>query len=356
MKIGILTWYFAINYGAAAHSYALQKILEQMGYDVLMINHRPVGKPVLKYDILGNINVSHKYFHPLKVLRCLYRCLRFIVNRKLYKQSIRVKNGNDIKQLGLDAIVLGSDEILNVIHPIHDKIYYGVGLESQNCIFYAPSIGKMDSNFSLTQEVINSLKRIKSFSARDPNTAILLKKYTDQDVKVVLDPTLLYDFEDIIDTNIEAGNNYVLLYAFSNLDAYKDLIQDYAKLHGLRIISVRKYYSWADKSYDVANLQEWLGLFRNASLVVTDSFHGFVFAVKNQKEFVIISTEDKVNKIKGLEETLGINRPFFTDGFIDEYITSYPIDYDEISSAITQQKALSLNFLRSALDGIGVHK
>ena len=41
MKIGILTFHWATNYGAILQSYALQHTLTDMGHDVEIINYKP---------------------------------------------------------------------------------------------------------------------------------------------------------------------------------------------------------------------------------------------------------------------------------------------------------------------------
>lgn len=41
MKIGILTFHCAYNYGAVLQAFALQKYLQQMGNNVHIIDYRP---------------------------------------------------------------------------------------------------------------------------------------------------------------------------------------------------------------------------------------------------------------------------------------------------------------------------
>ena len=41
MKIGIITFHWAINYGAVLQCYALQETLKALGHDVFVINYKP---------------------------------------------------------------------------------------------------------------------------------------------------------------------------------------------------------------------------------------------------------------------------------------------------------------------------
>ena len=231
MKIGILTWYFGFNYGAEAHSFALMKTIEELGHDVKLIRYRPSNS--LKIDITSNLNVTNGKRHPIILLRCMIRCLKFAIGKKRYRQTRKVRNSEDIRELGLDCVILGSDEILNIHHQIHDSIYYGVGLEDVNCVYYAPSAGQTYYTESLPDEDINSIRLREYVSGRDYNTVNLLQKYSNRDVQLVLDPTLLYDFSHI--THAPAGiDRYILIYAFSEWAEYKDQIVKYAKDKNLK--------------------------------------------------------------------------------------------------------------------------
>lgn len=41
MKIGILTFHWAVNYGAILQAYALQEYLKLEGHDVCIVNYKP---------------------------------------------------------------------------------------------------------------------------------------------------------------------------------------------------------------------------------------------------------------------------------------------------------------------------
>ena len=100
----------------------------------------------------------------------------------------------------------------------------------------------------------------------------------------------------------------------------------------------------------MCDLGMWIGMFKKAELVFTDSFHGLIFAIKNKKEFVVVSRSDKVNKINDLEKELGINRPFMgSSEMIDEYLKRYPLDYTQIDRSIDCLKVDSLHYLEQSL-------
>lgn len=96
-----------------------------------------------------------------------------------------------------------------------------------------------------------------------------------------MDPTFLYDYKEY--EHSLPVDKYILVYSFSEWKNYGAKVREYAKEHDLKIVSIGRKICWADKSYDIIGLEEWLGAFASAELVITDSFHGTVFALKNKK-------------------------------------------------------------------------
>lgn len=347
MKIGILTWYFGANYGAKAHSYALQKVLEEMGHSVEMINYIP--PTLLKTNLMANFNTPHMRRHPLILLKCLCRCIKFKRwTENMYHITKRVKSGEEVDSLELDAIIIGSDEVFNYRHRIFDEIYYGKGILNKPMITYAPSSGQAPTNIVFGKEIIESMNRIKVFSARDKYTRELIQNNINRDVEIVLDPTLLYDF-DFPQDYFKKSDPYLLIYSFDPWDNLREEIREFAREKQLKIISVGRYCKWADISYTTASQYIWFSAFKHADVVFTDSFHGTIFAIKNQKQFIIVSRKDKINKINDLVESLDVNRTFY-DGTISiaEYLED-PIDYDKVNKRIAIGKSASIDYLTKAL-------
>lgn len=264
---------------------------------------------------------------------------------KRYQIGKRVKNADDINKCSYDAVLLGSDEILRVVHPQANKIYYGVGISGFKFIF-AASAGQTDCNTVLDDDVKNSLKEMVSISVRGENTKKLIENNIETPVDIVLDPTLLYDFDEFKEEFEE--DNFILLYAFYDVDVIKDQLIEYAKQKGYIIISLLKFYDWVDKSILNINVEEWLSAFKKAKLVVTDSFHAVCFSIKNRKEVIPIGSSDKINKIKDLLQLLEINRSFYIKERIED-ILNEPIDYDRAYKILDDYRNMSLKKLDETL-------
>lgn len=346
MKIGILTWYYGANYGAKAQAYALYKVTSDFGHSVEMVNYK--AENYKSINIGTNLNVVHAKHHPLLYMQCLLRVKKFSQINKYFDETVAVKTGEDVDRLGLDCVIFGSDAIFNVEHKLFDKIYMGVGIKETKKISYAPSCEDLSPDFKLSEECINSLQHFSSLSVRDKNTKQLLLQNTQIDAVEVLDPTLLYDFMDI--NTVWEENNYLLIYTFSDWSVFQTQIQAFAKEKGLRIVAIGRKCKWADKSYMSASFEQWICSFRNASYVFTDSFHGTVFSIKNNKQIILSSRPDKRAKIESLLKMAGISRRFY-DGLdsIENYINKSAIDYSIVNQNIRKLIDCSIEYLQKSL-------
>ena len=343
-KIGVLTWHYGANYGAKAQSYALQQTIKSLGYDVFMINYRTKGYRKLNYET--NTEIKNKWLHPIRVLNGIKRCSNFSNVERLYNETGRVTGYEDINRLGFDAIVLGSDAIFNVLHPLYNDIYYGVGINACK-ILYSPSCEYLSPDFELSDGCKKSLREMKGYAVRDLNTKKLIFNNIGVESRITLDPTFLYSFDDIkYDLKVD---NYILVYSFNDLGEYSKSIVKFAKNNNLQIVSVGKEYRWANISYSDASFELWIESFRHARYVVTDSFHGTVFAIKNSKDFVVCAHEGNVAKIASLLKELSINRLFYDGNInIEDYLGT-GIDYENVSNKLTNMVLNSRNYLENAL-------
>lgn len=348
LKIGILTWFFGTNYGAKLHSFALMKTIQNMGHECFIIDYRPEN--YLKTNFWMSLNFQKRSRHPILVLKALNRWKKFNSFNEKYNLTKRVYTANEIDSLGLDVIVLGSDEIFNLDHVLSQSIYYGVGIKNTKLITYAPCSGFLDIQIELPEEIKTSLNKMYCISSRDEHTKKLIENNVNRNVEVVADPTLLYDFRPI--SNPFKENNYILLFSFSPWDEYQNEIKKYAKQKGKRVISVGRFCSWADHSYVDISVGDWLGAFEGADFVITDSFHGLCFAIKNHKEFLVLGRSDKTNKINDLLMMLHIERPIY-DGGEDLYqmlLTNEEIDYSLVEHTIKEMKVKSINYLKKGIE------
>lgn len=210
-----------------------------------------------------------------------------------------VKSAEEIATLKLDLIVLGSDEIWNLCGSGYHPLKFGTGLEEQQTIAYAPSVGAVTEDTEVPAEVASGLKNIDRISGRDTETVKFIERVSGRNAEKMLDPTFLYNF----DANIKKDNiqpkpyKYILIYDCKLTPSMVEELKQYAQNNSLKIIGAGDYKTYYDEGFINLSPYEWVDLFRNAEKIITGTFHGTVFSIKYEKPVVCYPTE-KIESIK----------------------------------------------------------
>ena len=180
MKIKILTFYFADNYGAVLQTYALQGALNKIGCEALVSNYIP---STMQYESKISSLKDLLYFHTKKKIHDRFELFR----RKYLNISMDSLSENDV-------YVAGSDQIWNLDITKNDYTYYLDFNNNDKSFYYAASIGKSDYNDSQFEKVKKYLLRNNNISVREKSfCSSLNKRINDKKINYVLDPTLLHD-------------------------------------------------------------------------------------------------------------------------------------------------------------------
>lgn len=306
MKIGILTFHCAHNYGAVLQAYALQEYIKKIGAEVEIIDYRP-SFLIKSYSITFNRKLFVKKSLREKIRHLIDYLLIFhmkVIRRG--KFELFIKNylhlshrvDNELN-LVYDAYVIGSDQVWNTnLARGFDKNYFGFFKRKSDAkvISYAASM----KNILFTDEQVikyrDAFRQFDAISIRENSNIKLLQSLTEKKIECVLDPTLLVDqtvWENIIKLP-NTNTKYVLVYQVRVNAETVEIAQNIASQIGAKVIQIT---AWIDSYKDRNKLQysspeEFLGLFKKASCVVTTSFHGTAFAIVFHRPFYTIRLED----------------------------------------------------------------
>lgn len=342
-RIGIMTWYYGANYGALAQSIALYNAIKNQGYDCVFINYKP--KNYLKTLRYANLPKRRELYKLNRVINGIKK-IKNLSTTKYFSVTSKVKSADDINSLGLDKIVFGSDAIFNIKHAMCDPLFYGVGITSPK-VTYSPSCEYLDPEYNLPDEYKHSLCEMDNISVRDVNTYNLVERNTGIKPQITLDPTFLYDFSGIGESVCK--DKYMLMYSFSAWNEYSQEVTAYAKRNNLKIVCLGQKVNWADISIENATFEQWVEAFRKANIVMTDSFHGTIFSLKNNKQIILCGRNDKLSKINSLLAQLGASIEIYNGRMIEDYLSHNIIDYDKTNGLMASEVDRSLNYLVNAL-------
>ena len=168
----------------------------------------------------------------------------------------------------------------------------------------------------------------------------------------VLDPTFLTNYESIL-TPPKLEKSYLLVYNHKELgDFQKRTIQEIAKVKNLKIVSIGDAWDIADKNFVSVNPAEWVGYFKYASYVFTNTFHGTIFSLLFKKNFTVFVGEGKRNKVFDLLTPLDLKSRIIMDSTVDYEIDNSEIDYASVYRKLTPQIEDSKAFLAKAFNNI----
>lgn len=323
-KIGICTLYFGNNFGAILQAFALQEVLKDMGHEVEFIKVR---------DVQINMNQPNVD---------LFEKSREHIN--LNKEVF-----NSVKDK-YDAIIIGSDEMWNINNGTfeHFEEYFGKNLDAEKIISYAPSANGVTAE-QLRAAYGDNVKfeEFKYISARDESTQKLVKDISGRDAQIVLDPTLLIsDFSKYATNPFPDLKDYIILYGYKFSEEEKEKIIKFAKDNNKKIYSLAYKFDWAETLY--TDIFGFLGVIKNADYMITNTFHGTLFALILEKKFVVFSNnnskvEDIINKFQ-FQERNGINASDLNKIFSEN------IDYEKINKLKLEHRKRSLDYLENVIN------
>ena len=248
---------------------------------------------------------------------------------------------NAIRRYKIDIVVVGSDQVWN----------YGLfgrdGVDTYFCGFlhdsevrrvsYAASFGHDYWGFhDLTEKARANLAKFSKVSVREASgVRICDEVFGRRDCVHVLDPTLLLppDFYGAMISGTAAADQPALLEYILDADADKGALTREALAALGQPHSVRKLSATGEiNAIDVPN---WVAAFKNASFVITDSFHGTVFSIIFKRDFISIMNHERGNdRFLSLLDQLGLQDRLISQSEIQKVqpLVSKPIDFEPISS------------------------
>lgn len=361
MEFGIITHYDVHNHGALLQMNALVKVLKKE----FNINAQALQFEK-NYDFLGH-EMKAKYEISLKSIKIYINYLKerglkiFFFNikkKRLFEQFKKKENliGKYYTEYdGLDAIIIGSDEVF-ALHTGPTPVFFGHALPSDIVFSYAASFGPTTisdiKRLHCEAFVKSGLASMKGLSMRDYNSMKITKELTGRDSTLVVDPVILYGYQDELSKCTRPIlSPYLLVYAYeTRMNTHDEItsILNFAHSKGLKVVCPGFYHKWADINVNVDPI-ELLSYFKYADCVVTDTFHGGVLSIITGRE-IGVKIRDNKNKLFHLLTEYGLENRIIGDDWDLDSIFSMKQNNIFITQEINRRKALSLNYIKSMFE------
>lgn len=361
MKVGIVTFHRAENFGATLQAYALQTYLTQQGYDAEIIDYR-----------CPSIERNYDVFNP----RILWSRKNALISFKIYLKRFlnikdRIEKKNRFKEfwtkyyrlssslskitqdLGYDVYITGSDQVWNLhLTGGVDKVYFlsfPMKQDAKKISYAASSENDPKGLLWNNKEIISGyLRSFNSISVREEFLRYDLKRYVENPISLCLDPTLLLDkkcYEDIAIMPEDIGK-YVLVYHMTPVMESVLLANRIASARECLVIEIFGGYSDSkDKVRCKSNLgpAEILGYISCAETIVTTSFHGLALSLIMNKDFWIVNHSGN-NRQRNLLSQVSLD-----SRLVEDYMNcdiDQSIDYRVVNATMSDLVRSSKSFLQ----------
>lgn len=360
-RIGLLTLPLHSNYGGIIQVAALNACVRALGLEPILLRkeHQKAAWKRLVIEVLKRLpgqNIANYRNQHLKLGRHAAFMKAFLPEQSRVSRS-PVQLRTECDRLGLDAVVVGSDQVwrLDYIDDGGYDAYFLSFLEGSSIrrVSYAASFGTDRwPDDGKVDDVTRLLAGFQAVSVREDSGKLLCADRFDRtDAVHVLDPTLLVDrsFHEEVIAALAPGHGEGGLYAYvlDRSPAKKAIIDAAERVANLSKVTI------AEPENDLAgyvNLGEWVRRFRDADFVVTDSYHGMIFSIIFEKQFVAIGNAGRgLTRFKSLLIQLGLEDRLVEAGNGQQQLPGTRIDFGRVNRCIEELRTKSRAFLSGAL-------
>lgn len=340
MKIGILTFHRAHNYGAVLQAYALQMYLTSIGHDVEFIDYRPkyIDDP---YKIINQQLIYQRRYKEFiaSVISIHFRIARRTKFRRFIKKYLIISSRRVYKKDEIppdyDVYIFGSDQIWNLkLTNGADEIYWGFFNVNKSAIkvSYAPSMESISQSKGSPSFFTDALKNFDYISVRESDLKSYLQMFTTKKIFSVVDPVLLHheSFWNSIKKKPKRNLKYVLLYDIRVNSKTEEIAYNVARELGVAVLKINAWPHWRPNRthYQCVSPTEFLGLIDSAECVVSTSFHCIAFSILFKRPFYTYELKDgSDSRVKSLLTNLMLNDRIVSD--------SSSLIYSEIDFSIS---------------------
>lgn len=370
MKIALLSPFLSQNYGTVLQAFALAKKIQEFGFGCEYIDW-------CYYDLslMGRLRFLLRHpMYPYYAWKCK-RGNRFdlqygFLNDSDYKEVIR-KNAlfvqqftpvfnkkvkiDDFNKLPYERFIVGSDQTWTPDSLYQYSPYFLRTVKDNRIKYsYACSMGKTDIPDAFRSFLKKQLSQFNKLSCREELNCSMLSILLNKEVPCVVDPTLLINRDGwkpyMLPVNMP--EQYILCYILGEKQCIRKYAEEMGRKKGLPVfyIATRPCDIPREQLLKGIGVQEFLWLIDNTELLVTDSFHGTIFAINFGKN---MASFDKHHgsmydngRIKSVLLSFGLEDHFMSDDSHDE---TQIINYCKVYTILEEKRDFSAHYLNDII-------
>lgn len=350
-----------MNYGSVLQAYATEQVLKKLGYEPVTIDYRRSAEDV------GNLVKRYSCGKP-----AVHRAYRFLIWKRLYLagehrfRAIRNEHltlSKPCNEFNLweelpnsEVYLTGSDQVWNELGDgTVDGAFFWSGLKggsSERIVSYSASFGRETVTSGYEDRIGEWLARYEAISVREDSGRRIVENYGLK-AEQVLDPTLLLDkteWDELIGSAAAPKRSYALVYNLHPNSNMLEYVKSKTAGSGLELVSIcPTFRRKIGTQVFLPSLPKFLALFKNASCVYTDSFHGTAFCINLGIPFVVVFPKENAARNHSVLRLFGLEGRAY-DRF-EGNAWDDSIDWDSTWGILKSERERSVTWLERALRG-----
>ena len=367
------------NYGTSLVAYALLRKLQQLGYDIEVINY--IKHPTLREKVVIAINQLRVVGIRKFIKRFFPQTSNANYIKGISERTVSVESYKKCKIEPLfhsyvgykdlcsgsnnyDAVIVGSDQVW-LPQGLKTKFYNLLFVDDNvRKVSYASSFGVSEIPKFQKKDTANYLNRFYAIGVREQKGKEIVQDLSTKQATVVADPTLLLDAKEweaeIKESHINENEPYIFCYFLGkNKDARK-AANELRKKTGYKIVTLRHMdefiledETFGDEAPYNVDPNDFVKYISKAEYVCTDSFHCTAFSIQFHRNFMTFYrflSNDKAgrnSRIDSLFNILSIPQEHIYRGNVMNIDS--PIDWNSVDNRLLKLRQESICFLNNAL-------
>lgn len=353
MKIGIITFHETTNFGSTLQAYALYFAIKKLGVDSEFIDYKCKAivdkelpkqfsfsmtlKEMIKYLLFNRDNVAK--FNSLMQFLCKNAKLSIPYDRNT------ISRASD----NYDKILVGSDIVWGLDITKGDTAYL-LDFVSDNKKKYAFSSSIGNPWNKEEREIVKPLlKEFEGIAVREEESADWVEELTGNRPSVVCDPTMLLTSNEWLSYKSDKfrGKRYILAYFDNDNQDCVNAANKLAKVYGCEALFINYGRPFRGvKSIRPHSIADFFSLIYYAQKVVTASYHGMLFSIYFNKQFVYFNRAHK-SRMNTLAKKLDVT---VCSGEGKNVVEIPEIDYSSVNHKVEEYRNESLKVLQNFLN------
>lgn len=360
MKTFTVTYHHTTNYGASLQAYALQQAILSLGHENILFEYpykTSSGKTSFKSKMKPK-NIYLKYLSAVrkKETKALQRYFSEFHSKKLILSPV-YSSMEELRQNPPDAdcLITGSDQVWNLktLKEFIPARFLDFGAPDIRRISYAASIEGLNYTDEEKNKIREYLKSFSAVSLREASAKEYIQSFSDCKAVRVIDPVFLRTQSEWLSVakKPRIDGPYILCYQVRRNKKMQEIADRLKKLTGYPVVSVfNTPIKWIHSDYAFYDVspEEFVGLYSQAAVVVSASFHGTAFGLLFEKPTYGLVKSGTSNRIAELLHLFDLDKYCISD---DADIRELSVEPINIKEEIESERNRALSYLKAALEG-----